>query len=86
MAVARFTDLTALEVRALARNSAIALYLFGSTEQQGTHLTTGFHFATITAVYKRATATATQYVLLLSGLALGSSDHHMPMGETVLLR
>lgn len=86
MAVARFTDLTAPEVGALARNSAIALWPIGSTEQQAPHLTTGFDLASATAVYERATAPATRSVLLLSSLALGSSDHHLPMGETVLLR
>ncbi len=83
MAVARFTDFTALEVGALDRNSNIALWPIGSTEPQGTHLTTGFDFAIATAVYERATAAATQSVLLLSGLALASADHRMPRGKTV---
>lgn len=86
MAVARFADLTAPQVRALAGEGAVALWPIGSTEQHGDHLATGFDLASATAVCERAAEAAPGRVVLLPGLALGSSDHWLPLGATLSLR
>lgn len=86
MAVVRFADLTAPEVRALASDGTVALWPIGATEQHGNHLATGFDLASATAVCERA-ATATEApIVLLPGLAFGSSDHWLPLGSTISLR
>lgn len=86
MAVARFAELPAPEVRALAAAGAVALWPIGSTEQHGDHLATGFDLASASAVCERAAAMASGPVVVLPGLALGSSDHWLPLGATLSLR
>lgn len=86
MALARFAELTAPQVRSLAAEGAVALWPIGSTEQHGDHLVTGFDLASATAVCERAAAATSAPVVLLPGLALGSSDHWLPLGATLSLR
>lgn len=86
MALARFADLPAPAVRALAAEGAVALWPVGSTEQHGDHLVTGFDLASASAVCEQAAAAAPGPVVLLPGLAYGSSDHWLPLGATLSLR
>ena len=86
MALARFAELTAPQVRALARDGAVVLWPVGSTEQHGDHLVTGFDLASATAVCERAAELHARPVVLLPGLAFGSSDHWLPLGATLSLR
>lgn len=82
----RWSELPAPEVRALARAAAAALWPIGSTEQHGPHLVTGFDLLSATAVVDRAAAQLAPDVLVLPGLAFGSSDHWLPLGATISLR
>lgn len=86
MALKRFAELCAPQVRDLARSGAVALLPIGSTEQHGDHLVTGFDLASATAVCERAAEVCEGDVVLLPGLAYGSSDHWLPLGATLSLR
>jgi creatinine amidohydrolase len=86
MALTRFAQLAAPEVRQLAGEGAVALWPVGSTEQHGSHLVTGFDLASATAVCERAAERASARVVLLPGLSIGASDHWLALGATLSLR
>lgn len=86
MAIVRFDQTAAPEVRDLAAGGAVALWPVGSTEQHGSHLVTGFDLVSATAVCERAAGACDAPIVLLPGLSLGASDHWLPLGATLSLR
>jgi creatinine amidohydrolase len=86
MALIRFAETAAPDLRDLAASGAVALWPIGSTEQHGTHLVTGFDLASATAVCERAARACVDDVVQLPGLAFGTSEHWLPLGATLSLR
>lgn len=86
MGVVHFDRTAAPELRALAADGAVTVWPVGSTEQHGSHLVTGFDLASACAICERAAETCDEPIVLLPGLALGASDHWLPLGATLSLR
>lgn len=86
MALARFAELAAPELRRLAADGAVVLWPIGATEQHGSHLVTGFDLASATAVTERAAALIDAPTVMIPGQPFGSSDHWLPLGATISLR
>jgi creatinine amidohydrolase len=84
--VVLWRELGAPAIHGKARRGAVALWPIGSTEQHGAHLATGFDLASATAVCELAAEIANAEIVMLPGLALGSSDHWLPLGATLSLR
>jgi len=81
-----WADMTAPTVTAAAADGAVALWPVGATEQHGSHLATGFDLAAAQAVCDGVDRRLGAGVVLLPGLALGASDHWLPLGGTLSLR
>jgi creatinine amidohydrolase len=79
----KWAELTAPEVARAAAAGAVAVWPIGATEQHGGHLVTGFDLRAAEAVVDRAVAAAGVEVVVLPGLAIGASDHWLPLGATL---
>jgi creatinine amidohydrolase len=82
----RWAAVAAPRLRELADGGAIAVWPVGATEQHGPHLRTGFDLLAATAVCEEACRRCRVPTVLLPGLALGASDHWLPLGATLSLR
>ena len=80
-----WAETPAPRLRALADEGGVALWPIGATEQHGDHLATGFDLVAATEVCERAGRSLSK-VVLLPGLAVGSSSHWLPLGATLSLR
>ena len=79
----RFAEMTAPEIRAIDRGSALVVAPIAACEQHGPHLPVITDTILATAVAEGVERALADRVLLLPTLWLGASDHHLPFGGTL---
>jgi creatinine amidohydrolase len=78
-----FAELTAPEIRALARDSTLIIAPIAAMEQHGLHLPVSTDTILAGAVAEGVNKALGERVLVLPVLWLGASDHHLPRGGTL---
>lgn len=79
----RFQDMTAPELRQVARDHTVVLAPIAACEQHSEHLPTWTDTLLVTAVAEGVEARIPTQVLLLPTLWLGASAHHLRLGGTL---
>jgi creatinine amidohydrolase len=78
-----FAEMTAPDIRRLARDSTLVVAPIAACEQHSRHLPVFTDTILATAVAEGVERALPDRVLLLPTLWLGASDHHLPLGGTL---
>src|SRR5437899_10580117 len=79
----KFHEMTAPQLRKVARSSTVVLAPIAACEQHSRHLPTFTDTILVTAVAEGVEQRLPQQVLLLPTLWLGASAHHLRFGATL---
>lgn len=79
----KFQEMTAPELRKVARDACVVLAPIAACEQHSLHLPTGTDTFLATAVAEGVERVLPERLLLLPTLWLGASHHHLPFGGTL---
>ena len=79
----RFAEMTAPEIREIARDTTLILAPIAACEQHGDHLPVSTDTILVNAVADGVEKALPNQVVLLPVMWLGASEHHLPFGGTL---